>query len=129
VQTQSDDSSQIYSSLPSLTYSQESVFSSTPAVNTNRRKRSYDEEIEDVIDGIFDDEEDQVHSLQHVQARPQYPISHSSMPDLDTVSSFRRPLARPKARVKASSIETMKGSMEDFDEEDVEFLQPMDMDV
>lgn len=142
--SQPDTYFSIPSSAPSLTTSQSTLQSSpapvlTPLHSTNPsnlRKRSYDEEIEDQLDAIFDEEDRAERELAAAAASPKstYPVSHSSMPDLNRItSSFLKPGSRPKARMKTRASPVApeflrSNSDQDFDDADVTFLQPMDCD-
>lgn len=122
------------SSMPSLTYSQPTIsaHSSIPSTPNNTLKRSYDEEIEDDLDAIFSAEEQEkdVTEVAPISPKTRYPFSHSSMPGLNRTVGFVRPGSRPKARMRSKmSPEKMValGSVDkDFDDNDVNFLQPMD---
>lgn len=121
--------SQPTSSAPGLSYTQSTIASSmspqTPQTNT--RKRSYADDMEAELDDYFDDQENQNHSmLDHTATsspKPKYPLSHSSMPDLSAKTSIVSPQSRPKARMKTRSPRKL---LQDFSDEDVGFLQPMD---
>ncbi|KAH0145307.1 hypothetical protein KCU67_g12688, partial [Aureobasidium melanogenum] len=121
-------SSQPTSSAPSLSYTQSTMASSvdmpqTPKTNT--RKRSYADDMEAELDSFFDDEAEQNDSMldDTASAKPKYPLSHSSMPNLSAESSIVSPQSRPKARMKTRSPHKI---LNDFSDEDVAFLQPMD---
>lgn len=107
---------------------------STPVTPSNALKRSYNDEIEDDLDAIFSDDQQEKDSTatQPTSSKIKYPFSHSSMPELDRKLGFVRPGSRPKARMKARmSPEKMAASgsvAKDFDDTDVNFLQPMDCD-
>lgn len=97
------------------------------------RKRSYDDEIEDELDAIFDDEQDKdTHLDVLLSPKSKYPFSHSSMPELNSKSGILNPGSRPKARMKAKNpsytSSTSSTASQDFDDGDVNFLQPMDCD-
>ncbi|KAL1302765.1 hypothetical protein AAFC00_003112 [Neodothiora populina] len=116
--------------------------------NNNLRKRSYDDEIEDELDAIFSDEqgdEDDVDNdtldgksspAGNSSKSKTRPFSHSSMPELDRKSGIINPGSRPKARMRArASPGTLAANslasstaINDFDDGDVNFLQPMDCD-
>ncbi|KAI5204539.1 hypothetical protein E4T39_03551 [Aureobasidium subglaciale] len=121
-------SSQPTSSAPGLSYTQSTMASSvdmpqTPRTNT--LKRSYADEIEEDLDHYFDDEQPQNDSMLDDLSSPKtkYPLSHSSMPDLNAQNSIVSPQSRPKARMKTRSPHKL---LQDFTDEDVAFLQPMD---
>jgi hypothetical protein len=118
-------SSQPTSSAPGLSYSQSTVASSvsTPQTpQTNTRKRNYAEDMDAELDTFFDDQHDSMLD-DTTSPKPKYPLSHSSMPDLSAKSSIVSPQSRPKARMKARSPHKL---VQDFSDEDVGFLQPMD---
>lgn len=139
-------SSQPTSSAPDLSYTQSTLASSssslstsnitlTPSSPNNIRKRSYDDEIEDDLDAIFDKEQEEEDKLAvTVSPKSKYPFSHSSMPELNRKSGFVRPGSRPKARMRArAATDKMTASdcdtaERDFDDGDAVFLQPMDCD-
>ncbi|GAB7351738.1 hypothetical protein MBLNU459_g2322t1 [Dothideomycetes sp. NU459] len=137
--SQPDTPSAIPSSAPPLSNSQSTLQSSAasmlppshPFRAVGIRKRSYDDEIEDELDAIFDAEDNADVPL---SPKTKYPVSHSSMPALNPASSpFVRPESRPKARLKTRSTpiapEFLRtNSDKDFDDGDVAFLQPMDCD-
>lgn len=124
-------------SLPSLNYSQTTISSSAPfnpITPNNQRKRAYEDEIEDELDAIFDaakyqdDFDDSA-----ISPKTKYPFSHSSMPELNRKSGFVHPDSRPKARLRAKNSPDKPLSFptttnKDFDDHDVNFLQPMDCD-
>ncbi|THV94020.1 hypothetical protein D6D15_05635 [Aureobasidium pullulans] len=125
-------SSQPTSSAPGLSYTQSSMASSidmpqTPKTNT--RKRSYADEIDEDLDTFFDnnDEQEQNDSMldDTLSPKTKYPLSHSSMPKLSAQNGIVSPQSRPKARMKTRSPHKL---VEDFADEDVGFLQPMECD-
>lgn len=138
--SQPDIYSSIPSSAPSLT-SQSTIQSSTTSTTSSYqapkasglRKRSYDEEIEDQLDAIFN-EDDREEKEAATSPKTKYPVSHSSMPHLDSMASpFLKPDSRPKARMKTRSSpippELLRTNSDlDFGDEDVAFLQPMECD-
>ncbi|KAI5255203.1 hypothetical protein E4T42_01988 [Aureobasidium subglaciale] len=121
--------SQPTSSAPSLSYTQSTMASSidmpqTPKTNT--LKRSYADEIEEDLDNYFDDEQQQQNDsmLDDLSSpKTKYPLGHSSMPNLNAQNSIVSPQSRPKARMKTRSPHKL---LQDFTDEDVAFLQPMD---
>jgi hypothetical protein len=118
-------SSQPTSSASGLSYSQSTVASSisTPQTpQTNTRKRNYAEDMDAELDTFFDDQHDSMLD-DTTSPKPKYPLSHSSMPDLSAKTSIVSPQSRPKARMKARSPHKL---VQDFSDEDVGFLQPMD---
>lgn len=128
--------SQPTSSVPGLSYSQSTISSSAPMPQTpkqNTRKRSYADEIEDDLDKHFEEDDEQHDSLLDAAVSPKtrYPLSHSSMPKLGAQTGIVNPESRPKARIKKRSPEKSGisvSSSQDFADEDVGFLQPMDCD-
>ncbi|KAI4794614.1 hypothetical protein E4T45_12347 [Aureobasidium sp. EXF-8846] len=113
--------STVASSAPGLSYSQSTVASSisTPQTpQTNTRKRNYADDMDAELDTFFDDQHDSMLD-DTTSPKPKYPLSHSSMPDLSAKTS----ISRPKARMKARSPHKL---VQDFSDEDVGFLQPMD---
>ena len=104
--------------MPALTYSQnsavssaESVGGSTVTAGLGTKKRGYDEEIEDELDAFFDEQEEVEHVL--------------------PAARVVRPLARLRGKWKVGgSTEMRVGGVDgDFDDGDVEFLAPMDVDA
>lgn len=139
-------SSQPTSSAPELSYTQSTLTSSSSSLSTsniprapstpnNIRKRSYDDEIEDELDAIFDKEQEEEDKVDvNVSPKSKYPFSHSSMPELNRKSGFVRPGSRPKARMRARAATDKMAALDcdtaerDFDDGDAVFLQPMDCD-
>jgi hypothetical protein len=118
-------SSQPTSSAPGLSYSQSTIASATSrpqTPQTNTRKRNYAEDIDAELDTFFDDQHDSMLD-ETTSPKPKYPLSHSSMPDLSAKAGIVSPQSRPKARMKARSPHKL---VQDFSDEDVGFLQPMD---
>lgn len=127
--------------VPSLVYSQSTLASSDlsmPVTPANTLKRSHDDEVEDELDAFFEEQKDKDSDEEAgrqasvTPSKTKYPFSHSSMPELNRKVGFVRPGSRPKARMKArmspEKMAILNTADKDFDDTDVNFLQPMDCD-
>lgn len=77
------------------------------------------------MDAFFDEQEDII--MSHLPAKIQYPVSHSSMPDLNAGGAVLRRAARPKVRLKTVGS-VARAANGDFDDEEAGFLMPMEVD-